>query len=99
MDNFLNLITDNTKNEKGLNFIEAEIKLFYFFIASTKNMNEADLFFRTLEDIQFILAHAVFSRKTIVSSFLTEFIYDCDRIDDLEQKKYLYKKIKALYSD
>ena len=53
------------------------------------------MIFKNLEDIQFILAKAVFKEGLNVSPFLREFIYDFDRIDDFDVKNLQYQKIKS----
>jgi hypothetical protein len=98
MSNFIELIESNLSDTEGLEFIEQEIKLLFKFIAKTKRIEESGLLFKNLEDIQFVLAKAVFKNGVIVTPFLRGFIYDYDRIDDMDVKKKLYQKIKSVRS-
>lgn len=95
MNNFIELLKYNLKDENGLIYIEAQINLFFKTISTcTNNVEEAELYFKNLEDMQYLLAKHVFKYNLEVSSFLRDFIYDFDRIDDFETKNYLYKRIK-----
>ncbi len=95
MDNFIKLIESSLDKKAGDMFIEDEIKLLFKNIAVTNNIKEADNFFSVLNDIQFILAKAVFKNKIEVSLFLRKFIHDFDRLDDIDLKLFLYEKIKT----
>ena len=94
MNNFIDLIENSVSHAKGLEFIEQEIRLLFKIIAKTNGIDETDLMFRNLEDIQFVLAKAVFKDEITVTPFLRDFVYDYDRIDDFEVKQTLYHKIK-----
>lgn len=94
MSNFIELVESNLYQKRGLEFVEQEIRLLFSAIANTNKVDDAELFFKTLEDIQFVLAKAIFKNGLEVTSFLSEFVYDFDRIDDFETKTNLYHKIK-----
>lgn len=94
MDDFINLLKSKLAISGGMEFIEKEIRLLFNSLKQTNSITEADLIFRNLEDIQFVLAQAVFKDGVNVSDFLRKFIYDFDRIDDTDVKKYQYNKIK-----
>jgi hypothetical protein len=68
MSNFIDLIEVNLVNKEGLEFIEQEIKLLFTSIANTNTVDDAVLLFKNLEDIQFVLAKAVFKNGIEVSS-------------------------------
>jgi hypothetical protein len=94
MSDFIKSIKSRLVLPGGMEFIEKEIELLYKAIEQTHEIHEADLIFKNLEDIQFILAQAVFKDGIKISPFLRQFVYDFDRIDDIEVKEYQYKKIK-----
>jgi hypothetical protein len=95
MSNFIALIESKLDTPEGLGFVELEIQLLFSEIAQTKSISDAELIFKNLEDIQFVLAKAVFKEGLNVSPFLREFIYDFDRIDDVDVKNLQYQKIKS----
>lgn len=95
MNNFIKLIKDKLLQPRGVELIEQEIKLMFNAIALTKNIDDAELLFKNLEDIHFILSKVFFKGDLKVNVFLREFIYDFDRIDDIEVKIFQYKKIKS----
>lgn len=94
MSNYIELIESNLADKDGLEFIEQEIKLMFTAIANTNNINDAGFFFKGLEDVQFVLAKAIFKNGIEVTPFLRQFVYDFDRIDDKETKENLYSRIK-----
>lgn len=95
MSNFIEMIESNLTHTDGLEIIEQEIKLLFTAIGSTNEINAAELLFKNLEDVQFVLAKSIFKNGTEVSPFLRQFVYDFDRIDDKETKGNLYKRIKT----
>jgi hypothetical protein len=95
MSNFIELIESNLAHKNGLEFIEQEIKLLFSTIASTNKIDDAELLFKNLEDVQFVLAKSIFKNGTEVTPFLRKFVYDFDRIDDKETKENLYSRIKS----
>lgn len=96
MNNFIELIKNRLLQSQETEFVEQEIQLLFNAIAETKSINDAELIFKNLEEIHFVLAKAVFKEGLNVSTFLREFVYDFDRIDDAEVKKFQYQKIKSL---
>ena len=98
MNNFIKLIEKElySHNTFSLEFIQKQIELLFNLIKETKNVNEAVMVFKVLEEIQFVLAKAIFKDKLIVNQFLRQFIYDFDRIDDDEIKIHLFDKIQSL---
>lgn len=95
MSNFIELIENYLSQKQGLKFVEQEIKLLFSAISNTDKVDDAELIFKNLEDIQFVLAKSIFKNGIEVSSFLRQFVYDFDRIDDSETKRNLYNRIKA----
>ncbi|SEK63758.1 hypothetical protein [Parapedobacter koreensis] len=95
MANFIELIESSLSQKKGVEFVEQEIKLLFSAIAGTNKIDDAELLFKNLEDIQFVLAKSIFKNGIKVTSFLKKFVYDFDRIDDNDTKKNLYNKIKS----
>lgn len=101
MENFIKLIEqclqcNNTQTlESNLKFIQEMLKFIFEQIKKTNTENEATVAFKILEDIQFVLAKAVFKDKIMTTQPLDEFISDFDRIDDKEVRKFLYFKIKS----
>lgn len=95
MSNFIELIEKQVNYINRSSFIEQAIKLLFNAIAETEHLEDAELLFKNLEDIQCILAKAVFKDRLTVTPFLRNFVYDYDRIDDIDVKKSLYKKIKS----
>lgn len=96
MNNFLNLLEEKIKssNEDGQQLTEKIILLLFDVIRNTNNIDEAELVFKNLQDIHFVLAKTTFSDGFKPNAFLKNFIYDFDRIDDNEVKIYQYNKIK-----
>lgn len=99
MSNFVDLIESHLSQKQGLDFIEQEIKLLFSAISNTNKVADAELIFRNLEDIQFVLAKSIFKNGIEVTPFLRQFVYDFDRIDDSETKRILYDKIKSKATD
>jgi hypothetical protein len=95
MSNFIDLIENHLSQKQGLVFIEQEIKLLFSAISNTDKVDDAELIFKNLEDIQFVLAKSIFKNNIEVTSFLRQFVYDFDRIDDNETKVNLYNRIKT----
>ncbi len=98
MNNFIKLIEKElySQNTFNLDFIQKQIELLFDLIKETKNIDEAELIFKILEEIQFVLAKGIFKDKLEVNQFLRQFVYDFDRIDDDETKIHLFNKIKSL---
>ncbi len=98
MDNFIKLIENELYSHKSFNleFIQKQIELLFTIIKRTKSIEEAELTFKILEEIQFVLARAIFKDKLEVSQFLRQFVHDFDRIDDDETKIHLFNQIKLL---
>ena len=95
MNNFVDLIENYISQKHDFEFVEQEIKLLFYAISNTNKVEDAELIFKNLEDIQFVLAKSVFKNGIEVTPFLRRFIYDFDRIDDKEIKSILYDRIKA----
>ena len=81
----------------GSDFIEYEIELLFAIIAETSNINEAEIYFMILEEIQFALAKSIFKDGLEVSSFVREFVKDFDRIDDPDVQEHQYKILKSVH--
>jgi hypothetical protein len=101
MENFLKLFERNLEYQDkerlitNLSFIQQILVLLLEQIKLTASYEEANLIFKILEDMQFVLAKAVFKNKIVVTPQLRKFISDFDRIDDEALKNYLYSKIKS----
>ncbi len=95
MNNFIKLIEDNLSHKKGQEFIEEEIRLLFLAISNTNKIEDAELIFNNLEDIQIVLAKSIFKDRIIVTPFLKDFVYDFDRIDDFETRLNLFEKLKS----
>ena len=98
MNNFIKLIEKElySHNTFNLEFIQKQIELLFNLIKETKNIDETEMVFKILEEIQFVLARAIFKDKLEVNQFLRQFVYDFDRIDDSDTKIHLFNKIKSL---
>jgi hypothetical protein len=81
---------------ESFKFIENTIQLLFNCVKQAKNIDEANLIFDNLANIQFVLARAVFKDNFEVTPFLRSFIYDFDRIDDSEVRLYYYNKFALL---
>ena len=101
MEHFIKLIEHNLQYEdasklaNNMYFIQDVLNLIFSYISKTDNLDDAILAFKTLEDMQFVLARAVFKEGVIVTNQLNKFISDFDRIYDQATLHYLYLKIKS----
>lgn len=79
----------------NLKVIEEEIDaLFFSKIKSSKNIEEAEVYFDILQQIQGILAELFFKGKIELSDILRRFISDCERLDDEWLRNHLFGLIK-----
>ena len=78
--------------------IENEIDSLFLRISESETINEAEPLFKKLEDIQFELARLVFKDKIKITSYLRRFVYDFDRLDDIDVKTNLYNNLKKVNS-
>ena len=99
MSNFIDLLESQLSKEYGLEFVEEEIMLLFLAISKTETFDETELIFKNLEDIQLVLAKAIFKNKMEVSEFLSDFVSNFDRIDDIITQKILYEEIKSKYTN
>ncbi|MBK7985785.1 MAG: hypothetical protein J0M05_06780 [Candidatus Kapabacteria bacterium] len=99
MSNFIDLLESQLSKEYGLEFVEKEIMLLFLAISKTETFDETELIFKNLEDIQLVLAKAIFKNKMEVSEFLSDFVSNFDRIDDIITQKILYEEIKSKYTN
>ncbi|MFN5307964.1 MAG: hypothetical protein ACK5C0_00745 [Candidatus Kapaibacterium sp.] len=99
MSNFIDLLESQLSKEYGLEFVEKEIMLLFLAISKTETFDETELIFKNLEDIQLVLAKAIFKNKIEVSEFLSDFVSNFDRIDDIITQKILYEEIKSKYTN
>lgn len=99
MSNFIDLLESQLSKEYGLEFVEKEIMLLFLAISKTEIFDETELIFKNLEDIQLVLAKAIFKNKIEVSEFLSDFVSNFDRIDDIITQKILYEEIKSKYTN
>lgn len=96
MRNYVDLIENYLSQNNGLDVVEQEIKLMFLEIKNINKIEDAELIFNKLEDVQYILAKLVFKNEVEVTPFLRQFVYDFDRIDDRETKIALFNKIKKM---
>jgi hypothetical protein len=82
------------RSQNNYEIIEEQIKILFRAIAKTESIEESEIIFRNIEEIQFILAKAAFKEGKILSPFLRKFVHDFDRIDDQRVKSFQYKQIK-----
>ena len=96
-NNFLEWIKERaqTSDVEGVEFIQKLIILLHNEIKKSSTLESADIIFKNLEDIQFILAKAVFADGLEVNAFMRNFIRDYDRIDEPDTKTKLFDKIKS----
>ena len=99
MSNFIDLLESQLSKEYGLEFVEKEIILLFLAISKTETFDETELIFKNLGDIQLVLAKAIFKNKMEVSEFLSDFVSNFDRIDDIITQKILYEEIKSKYTN
>ncbi|HRE59349.1 MAG TPA: hypothetical protein PLW09_16175 [Candidatus Kapabacteria bacterium] len=97
MSNFIDLLENQLSKKYGLEFFEKEIILLFLAISKTEKFDETELIFKNLGDIQFVLAKAIFKNEMEVSEFLSDFVSNFDRIDDIITQKILYEEIKSKY--
>lgn len=97
MNNFVNLIEYKLENSgpSAFEFVQKEIQLLFDLIEEANCIEETDLIFKNLDDIHHTLAKYVFTNELAVDRSLGEFIYDFDRVDDINTKIYIYNKIKS----
>lgn len=97
MNNFINLIKYKLElsGTNSFEFIQKEIQLLFNLIEQANSVDETDLIFKNLEDIHQTLAKYIFTNELKVNTFLREFLYDFDRIDDVTTKINIYNKIKS----
>lgn len=94
----IEICIDNHDQEKltlNCTLIENELSMIFQKIRESKLFNENASTFNLLNKIQFVLAKAVFKEGLEVNNVLRKFITDFDRLDDEENNKYLYSKIKS----
>lgn len=95
MDNFIKFLEQYLKCKNDLAFLYKILALFFEHIKNTNTLEEAELSFKVLEDIQFILAKVVYKKEVTLPANLSKFISDFDRVDDEDMRAYLYSKIKS----
>lgn len=101
MNNLVKLIEQcvQCSNEKilkiNLDFIESMLNLLFNQIKKTDSVENAELIFNLLGEIQFVLAKASFKEGAPLTPQLNKFICDFDRIDDIETREFLYLRIRA----
>lgn len=63
-------------------------------IKAQNTVREASYYFNILSEIQGVVTGLIFKNKIDLSSDLWKFFKDFDRVDDQEQKQYLFNQIK-----
>lgn len=82
------------EEQESIKQFEKDIKQLLVIMEGIDNINDTKDIFKKLEDIQIKLACLVFKYNVKVSPFIRQFIYDFDRIDDIEMRKIIYTKVK-----
>lgn len=72
-----------------------KVKLILYEIKQCKNVENANIYFDLLDQVQYVMCGLVFRDNIIVSQELRKFVRDCDRLDDPWLRDYLFKKIKS----
>lgn len=75
--------------------IEAEIQRLFHQIRLRASIEEANLLFGTLSEIQFVLSKLVFKEGKRVTSTLRKFVRDFERIDVDSIRADLFTRIKT----
>jgi hypothetical protein len=75
--------------------IEKEIDNVFRKIKETILLSDANSYFDLLDKTQLLLAKMSFKDGVVLSPNLKKFVYDFDRIDDFDQKTYLYSVLKS----
>jgi len=94
------LIIEEIKNEQKKVIVEKtssivnEIMFLLTNIKSSNNVEEANKYFDTLQNIQNILAVTFFKDELYLGDALWKFVKDFDRADDMRTRTYLFNKIK-----
>jgi hypothetical protein len=100
------MITNNLKSKKyqfeapvskdlDLSSYSKKIEKIFSEIAKKPDLNSCFSYFDELDEIQTELAKYLFKYDVKVSMKLKQFIKDFDRIDDIDCKLSMYRKIKS----
>ena len=97
MTNTFNSFIEQELKRSNLDFeiIEDQVNLLLKAISKTDSIDEAEIIFKVIEDIQFILAKESFKEGKILSPFLKIFVHDFDRIDDQFSKNLHFRLLKG----
>lgn len=79
----------------NLSKIEKEIGNILREIKKTNSLTDAEVYFNLLDKAQLFLARLAFKVGMSLPLNLRKFVYDFDRVDDFDQKTYLYSTIKS----
>jgi len=91
----LSSITEDDEIKEKILYLETKIKKYLTMIKEKTNIDdEMSLYFDILGNIQAILARYSFKYGISLNETLNKFIYDFDRIDDLEYRNIILNKIK-----
>ena len=82
--------------KEKISYFEMEIKKYLAMIKEKSNINETVLYFDALNKIQTVLAKYSFKDGVSLNEKLNKFVYDFDRIDDLEYRNIIFNKIKSV---
>lgn len=74
--------------------IEEKIKNSFLNIQSSKNYIEIENEFNFLEKLQCYLSRKYFVDKIEINQYIRQFIRFFERLDDYENRQYLFRKIK-----
>src|SRR5690349_13054181 len=96
---FLELIQISVTEKKDFDFIERIIKVLFHAIANTESLDECELYFENLDDIQIVLGKCIYHSDIEISFFIDQFLKDFDNLGDNDWKTYLYNKIKSDYQN
>lgn len=84
-----------THSNTEIEYIQQKVISLLYVIETAKSFEEVESIFDILEQIQFLLAKAVFKENVNVTPLLMKFVSDFDRVDDSDTRHYLYEKIKS----
>ena len=90
---------EEIENEGGilsqkLFLLKQEIQYIFLKIKTSDNIEVANPYFNLLQKIQFTLSSLVYKDNLGLPDIFFWFIKDFDRLDDLELRNYIFRKIK-----
>jgi hypothetical protein len=71
-----------------------EIENLFLNIKESSCYDDAEKYFDLLQIAQESLSDIAFNNKATIPEYLWEFVKQCDRLDDSDLRRYLYKEIQ-----